>query len=190
MASTRGAPARVSDTPRSVHLVLVGLPGAGKTTLAPLLAQRLGLPVIDLDREIELASGMSVADIFSGEGETAFRRWERDVTAQVAGRPSSVVSPGGGWITQTGVVALLCPPGRIIHLRVSPSAALERMGNEVALRPLLREADPLASLTALERERRASYGIADAVLDTEALSLQELVSQAAALASSWGVGVG
>ena len=91
---------------------------------------------------------------------------------------------------QPGVAALLCPPGRILHLRVSPATAIERMGNEVALRPLLRGSDPLATLTALERERRPSYDAADAVLDTEALSLQELVSQAAALASSWGVGVG
>lgn len=173
-----------------MHLVLVGLPGAGKSTLAPLLGERLGLQVVDLDREIERASKKSVAEIFAKEGEGAFRRWEREVTARLAGRPSSVVSPGGGWITQPAVVALLCPPGRIIHLRVSPATALQRMGNEVGLRPLLRGADPLASLTALERERRASYGIADAVLDTEALSLQELVSRAATLASSWGVGVG
>lgn len=175
---------------RPVHLVLVGLPGAGKSTLAPLVGERLGLPVVDLDREIERASGKSVAEIFANDGEGAFRRWEREVTAGLAGRPSSVVSPGGGWITQPAVVALLCPPSRIIHLHVSPSTALQRMGNEVTRRPLLRGADPLAMLTALESERRASYGIADAVLDTEALSLQELVSQAATLASSWGVGVG
>ena len=184
-----GVPPGVSDG-RTAHLILVGLPGAGKSTLGPLVAARLGLPFVDLDREIERASGTAIAEMFARDGEPIFRRWEREVTSRLAGATPSVVAPGGGWIMQPGVAALLCPPGRILHLRVSPATAIERMGNEVALRPLLRGSDPLATLTALERERRPSYDAADAVLDTEALSLQELVSQAAALASSWGVGVG
>jgi hypothetical protein len=64
------------------------------------------------------------------------------------------------------------------------------MGNEVSDRPLLKGADPLGALVSLERERRDAYAVADAVLDTETLTLQELVSRGTALASSWGVGVG
>jgi len=178
------------DATRHVHVVLVGLPGAGKSTLGARLAMRLAVPFVDLDQEIERAAGCSVADIFARDGEGAFRALERETTRRLAHAPSGVVSPGGGWITQPDVVALLRPPARIIHLSVSPATALARMGNEVGLRPLLMGSDPLARLTRLEQERAAAYATADAVLDAETLTLQELVSKAAALASSWGVGVG
>lgn len=175
---------------RPTHLLLVGLPGAGKSTLGALVARTLGLTFVDLDVEIERAAGRSVADIFARDGEHTFRTLEREATERLAFGESRVVAPGGGWITQPGVVALLRPPSRIIYLRVSPATALARMGNEVASRPLLMGRDPLAILAALERERAGAYGTADAVLDTEAVVLQELVAQTAALASSWGVGVG
>lgn len=172
------------------HLILVGLPGAGKSTLGQRLAQQLQLPFVDLDREIERLTGRSIAEIFATEGEGAFRRLEREVTHRLAEASSRVVSPGGGWITQPDVVGLLRPPSRIIHLKVSPATARARMGNEVAHRPLLMGGDPVGRLTRLERDRAAAYGTSDAVLDTETLTLQELVSNAAALASAWGVGVG
>ena len=175
---------------RPTHLLLVGLPGAGKSTLGTLLARALGLSFVDLDTEIERASGRSVVDIFARDGEHAFRRLEREATEQLRFVEPRVVAPGGGWITQPGVVALLRPPSRVLYLHVSPVTALARMGNEVEARPLLAGEDPLAALAALERERAGAYNTADAVLDTEAVVLQELVSQAAALASSWGVGIG
>lgn len=154
------------------------------------LASHLGVPFVDLDREIEREAGQSVAEIFARDGEGGFRALEREATRRLALAPSGVVSPGGGWITQPDVVSLLRPPARIVHLRVSPATALARMGNEVGLRPLLRGSDPLAQLARLERERAAAYATADAVLDTETLALQELVSRAAELATSWGVGIG
>jgi shikimate kinase len=180
----------VGEGPRNAHLVLVGLPGAGKSTVGPMVADRLGIPFIDLDLEIETWAGRSVGEIFALDGEANFRSMEREATRRLVERRSAVVSPGGGWITQPGAVALVRPPGRIIHLRVSPRTALQRMGDSVALRPLLSGGDPLAKLEALESARQAAYATADAVLDTETLSLQELVAQSAVLASAWGVGVG
>lgn len=175
---------------RGVHLLLVGLPGAGKSTVGPLLAARLGVPFVDLDEAIEHEAGKSVAEIFALDGEATFRRLEREATERLVDAPTCVVSPGGGWITQPGAVALLRPPARIIHLRVSPAAALARMGETVTRRPLLSHPNPLAALDSLWAARRQAYATADAVLDTETLSLQELVSQSAELASAWGVGVG
>lgn len=178
------------DDVRQAHLVLVGLPGAGKSTVGALVADRLGIPFVDLDVEVERLAGRPVREIFALDGEATFRAMEREATRRLVERSPTVVAPGGGWITQPGTVALLRPPGRIIHLRVSPPTALLRMGASVGLRPLLAGDDPLAALEALEGARRSSYATADAVLDTETLSLQELVVQSAALASGWGVGVG
>jgi len=178
----------IEDAPR--HLILVGLPGAGKSTVGPLLAARLHLPFVDLDRAIETATGRSIAALFADAGEGGFRRVEREATDRLRSSLPSIVAPGGGWITQPDVVARLRPPSRIVHLHVLPATALARMGNEVRDRPLLTGANPLGALTSLERERRDAYADADAVLDTETLTLQELVARAAALASSWGVGVG
>ena len=175
---------------RRAHLVLVGLPGAGKSTVGAMLAERLGLPFVDLDLEIEARAGRPVREIFALDGEATFRELEREATRRLVERSATVISPGGGWITRPDAVALLRPPGRIIHLRVTPPTALERMGASVGLRPLLAGGDPLAALEALEGIRRSAYAAADAVLDTETLSLQELVAQSAALASAWGIGVG
>lgn len=172
------------------HLILVGLPGAGKSTLGPLVARAQGCPFVDLDTEIERVAGASVRQIFERSGEAGFRAMERERTQALQSAPASIVSPGGGWITQPDVVALLRPPSRILYLRVSPSTALTRMGNEVRARPLLSGDDPLEALVSLEARRRSAYSSADAMLDTESLTLQELVSKTAALASSWGVGVG
>jgi shikimate kinase len=177
-------------SPLGSHVILVGLPGAGKSTLGPLVARAVDCPFVDLDVDIERAAGERVRDIFARGGESAFRAWERERTLALQSAPSSIVAPGGGWITQPDVVALLRPPSRILYLRVSPAAALARLGNEVQSRPLLSGEDPLSALVFLERERGRAYDQADAVLDTESLTLQELVSRATALASSWGVGVG
>jgi shikimate kinase len=175
---------------RHPHLVLVGLPGAGKSTVGPLVADRLGIAFVDLDLEVAERAGRPVPEIFALDGEATFRSLEREATRQLVGRRSCVVSPGGGWVTQPDVVALLRPPGRIIHLHVSPATAIARMGGDVAKRPLLSGGDPLAALQAIAGARESAYATADAVLDTETLSLQELVVQSAALASGWGVGVG
>lgn len=192
-SDTAGPPDRGSESgrpPLGVHLVLVGLPGAGKTTVGRLVAQKLGTSFADLDQEIEARAGCTIASIFESVGEAVFRQLERELTEEFGSRSNHVVAPGGGWIMIPEVVALLRPPGRIIHLDVTPRTALYRMGAEVSNRPLLNRSDPLAALGRLRVERAAAYATADAVIDTETLSLQELVDRLAVLATDWGVGVG
>lgn len=176
---------------RGAHLILVGLPGAGKTTVGRLVARRLRRPFVDLDEWIAVRAGRPIPAIFEAEGEAGFRALEREATLEIARTNEDLIlAPGGGWMAQPDLLVLLRPPGRIIHLDVTPATALARMGANASSRPLLRTADPLATLHGLHEARREAYAAADAVLDTETLSLHELVDQVIALAAAWDVGVG
>ena len=159
-------------------VVLVGLPGAGKTTIGKAVARRLGWEFLDLDSAIEEYAGQRVSGIFTERGESGFRAMERDVTAGLAERTNLVVATGGGWMANSAAVALLRGRACFIYLRVSPATALARMGSAVAYRPLLAGADPLGSLTALLETRSAAYETADLILDTESLGVKEVTSQA------------
>ena len=172
--------------PRVPHLVLVGLPGAGKSTVGRALAERLGRSFLDLDREIERREGATVSALFAERGEHYFRQRERELTEELRQSGGMVLSPGGGWITNPDVVALLRPPARIIHLQVRPETALERLGPERQTRPLLMRPDPLAALRRLQAERKALYAAADLAVDTEGLDIQRVVEKLAELAGSPG----
>lgn len=170
-------------------LVLVGLPGAGKTTVGRLAAARLGWSFVDLDDEIvRAAGGRSIPALFAEEGEPAFREREREATRALVGRRDVVVAPGGGWMANPGCAALLRPPARIIHLGVGVPAALGRLASSGEPRPLLAVADPGAALLGLAERRREAYAAADVELDTEVLDLQQLVESVARLAVPGGAG--
>lgn len=163
------------------HLVLVGLPGAGKTSVGRLAAERLGRAFLDFDEEIERRAGRSVAALFAGDGEAAFRAREAELSAELADREAMVLAPGGGWMANHLAAATLRPVARIIYLRVSPGAALDRMGPARATRPLLAGVDPRAALDALLHRREAVYAMADHVLDTDALSVDEVAESLVAI---------
>lgn len=156
------------------HLVLVGLPGAGKTTVGRDLAGRLGLPFIDFDEEITRREGAPITDIFASRGEPYFRALEAELTREVAGKPPMVVSPGGGWIVQPRLVEMLRPPALLVHLAVSPGEAVRRMGSEVAARPLLGGATPTERVVTLWEERRTAYTRADIHVATDLFAAQEV----------------
>ena len=176
--------------PRGQHIVLVGLPGAGKSTVGPLLADAIQCPFLDFDVEIERTSGRSLPEIFAQAGEDSFRELERALTIELAGRPGMVLAPGGGWMSREGNVAALRPPARLIHLAVSVETAIARLGAAVARRPLLAGVDPAARLAALAVSRLPLYGMADAVIETQMLTPQEVALEASRLASRWGWRVG
>ena len=173
--------------PSDAPIVLVGLPGAGKSTAGRLAAGRLGWEFVDLDEEIvRMAGGRGVAEIFATEGEAAFRERERDATRNLRGRRRIVVAPGGGWMANPGCAELLRPPARIIHLRVGVPAALARLAGSAEVRPLLAGSDPGGVLAELQRRRGGSYAAADLELDTEVISLQAVVDSLVRLASGPG----
>lgn len=163
------------------HIVLVGLPGAGKSTVGQLLARELGRPFLDFDEEIVRRSGQSITGIFAVEGEPAFRAMEAELTREVATAPAAVLSPGGGWAAQPGLVDLLRPPALIVHLAVSPATAIARLATSSIERPLLRAGDPLAAAIALSESRRAAYAAADLVVDTEGLAPERVTDRVLSL---------
>lgn len=167
---------------RAPHLVLVGPPGAGKSTVGPLVAQLLERRFLDFDQELERREGRSVAELFTQRGEPWFRMAERRLTAEFASQDGMVLAPGGGWITSPGLVSMLRPPGLLVYLRVEPETALARMGSEASRRPLL-AGDPGAKLRELIALRSGLYDVADVVLDTDLLAPQEVAKRVAALLS-------
>jgi shikimate kinase len=171
---------------KGAHVILVGLPGAGKTAVSAEVGRRLGRPVVDLDRVIETRTGRTVAELFATKGEEHYRHLEWEATVALVDAEPAVVSPGGGWITRAATVGLVVPPAKLVYLKVTAEEALRRIqaDSTISARPLLQGADPLASLRALERARAAMYERADHVVDTDVLAFQQVVQSVVELVSS------
>ena len=168
------------------HTILVGLPGAGKSTVGKAVAERLGRTFLDLDLELERREGATIAAIFAEKGEHHFRNLELALTEELRLLGNMILAPGGGWIANSQAVALLKPPGRMIYLQVRPEIALRRMGPDAASRPLLARPDPLGELKRLLAARQALYATADHTINTELLKTQQVIDQVATLATAPG----
>ena len=176
-------PGSVAD-PSRPHLILVGLPGSGKSTVGHAVAERLARSFIDLDLEIERREGRSVAELFAEKGEPYFRAKERELTQELALVGNMIVAPGGGWITNAEVVAIVRPPSRLVYLKVRPQVAIKRLGPAQAARPLLQRPDPLGELKRLMEARQQAYEGSDYVVDTELFALQKVIDKVSELASA------
>ncbi len=165
--------------PPSRPILLVGLPGAGKSTIAPLLAARLGLPTYDSDLLVEGALGSSAAEIFRDEGEAAFRDEERRVlSALLTGPPAVIAAGGGAWLdsaTRTCALAL----ATTIWLDADVETLAARLGEGLD-RPLL-AGDARGRLAALKASRDPVYALAPIRIDAHPAPSQVVVAILAAM---------
>lgn len=146
-------------------IVLVGLMGAGKSSIGRRLAQTLSLPFTDADAEIEAAAGLSIEEIFAREGEAAFRSGERRVIARLLDNPIQVLATGGGAFMDPETRALIRTRAISIWLRAELDLLLARVSRRNN-RPLLKNDDPRAVLARLMQERYPIYAEADIVVDS------------------------
>ena len=141
-------------------IVLVGLMGAGKTTIGRRLAKRLGLDFVDSDFEIEKAAQMSVSEIFENYGEDDFRAGERRVIARLMGGPTKIIATGGGAFVNAETRTLIKEKSISIWLDATLDILVERTARRDT-RPLLQVDNPRSVLESLMDERAPIYGQAD-----------------------------
>ncbi|QNB09234.1 3-dehydroquinate synthase [Herbaspirillum frisingense] len=156
-------------------IFLVGLMGAGKTTIGRALAKKLNKRFVDSDHEIEARTGATIPVIFEIEGEESFRRREAEVIRELSAQPDIVLATGGGAVLRAENRENLKKGGTVVYLRASINQILQRTGRDKN-RPLLQTADPRRKLEELSRQRDPLYReVADFVIETNRPNVQFLV---------------
>jgi shikimate kinase len=157
-------------------LVLVGLMGAGKSSVGRRLAARLNLPFTDADQEIEAAAGMTIEEIFARHGEPAFRDGERRVIARLLDNPAHVLATGGGAFMDPRTRALIHERATSIWLHAELDELVRRVSRRTD-RPLLKGTDPRVTLERLIAERYPVYAEADLTVPSSIGSAEETVDR-------------
>jgi shikimate kinase len=167
------------------HIVLVGLPGSGKSTVGKLVADALNTFVIDIDALLVREMGMPVIQIFGMVGEPRFREMERDAVKAAQARDPCIIVPGGGWAAQPGNLEAAKQAGLIIYLKCQAATALKRREQGEA-HPLLAGGDPAQKMRMLLEERERFYKQADHEVDAERGSAEAVAAEVMNLARQYG----
>lgn len=196
----RGEPAHMSTTQDGVgsisleaavrerlggrSIVLVGLMGAGKSTVGRRLAARLDLPFKDADAEIEAAAGMTVADIFATHGEAYFREGERRVIGRLLHEGPSVLATGGGAFMNPETRTWIAEVGISIWLKAELEVLMRRVRKR-SNRPLLKTADPEGSMRQIMAARQPIYALADLTIESRDIPHDRVVDDALNALLAW-----
>jgi XRE family transcriptional regulator, aerobic/anaerobic benzoate catabolism transcriptional regulator len=163
---------------RGSRLALIGLRGAGKTTLGRRLADRLGARFLDLGAEIERDSGMSLSEIFSLSGQAAYRRLERRALERVLqSHERAVIETGGSIVSEPGTYELLLRACYTVWIKAAAEEHMSRVIAQGDYRPMAGNAEAMADLRSILAERDPLYAKADAVVDTTGRSEEESLSE-------------
>ena len=162
----------------AARIVLVGFMGAGKSTVGPLLAARIGWDFLDLDRAIESDAGRTVAQIFASEGEAGFRERERAAALRAAARSALVLATGGGAFSEPATREALRAGAFTVWLRCALDEALRRLPDDGS-RPLRGKRGTMQGILTA---REPHYGMAELTIDTTALAPDAVASAIAAAA--------
>jgi XRE family transcriptional regulator, aerobic/anaerobic benzoate catabolism transcriptional regulator len=166
--------ARQSNTDRGRRVALVGLRGAGKSTLGRMLAQHYGWPFIELDRKVEEDYGASIPDLIEMAGMATFRRHERSALERViAEQSAAVITTAGGIVSNSETYALLLRRTHTIWIKARPDEHMSRVMAQGDFRPMAQNRAAMADLVAILEARRADYARAEAEVDTSAESIEQ-----------------
>jgi shikimate kinase len=179
MSATTSTPGIATDpasfTPAK-SIVLIGMPGSGKSAVGRKLAARFSIPFFDADEEIETAAGMRIEQIFERYGEAEFRKGERRVIARLLDQPVHVLATGGGAFMDSETRALIRAKAISVWLRADIETLIERTGRRTD-RPLLKQGDPRQILERLSAERNPVYAEADVTADSDNRPAEETIDR-------------
>ncbi len=176
--SIDGAGTARASAARARRIALIGLRGAGKSTLGAALADRLGCSFVELDKEIERDHGAPVASLFEVYGQATFRRYERECLERTIGEHAeAVIAVSGGVVADERTFARLLEATHVVWLKASPGDHMRRVMEQGDFRPMGRNREAMADLVAILKAREAEYGRAHAQLDTSAKTIEQCVEE-------------
>jgi XRE family aerobic/anaerobic benzoate catabolism transcriptional regulator len=166
------------DEPRQKCIALLGLRGAGKSTLGAKLAESLKVPFVELDREVEKEAGAALGEVFAMYGQEAFRRFERRALERVlAQHERAVIATGGGLVTDPGTYKLLRERCVCVWLKASPEEHMARVIAQGDMRPFKGRSAALDEIKKLLEDRNRLYSRADATVDTSGKTLRQSLTE-------------
>jgi XRE family aerobic/anaerobic benzoate catabolism transcriptional regulator len=165
---------------RRRRIALVGLRGAGKSTLGRRLAEARGIPFLELDREVERESGMALSEIFQLYGQAAFRRYERRSLENIIERHDrAVIATGGSLVSEPGTFDLLLSTCFTVWIKAAPEEHMARVVAQGDMRPMADNTEAMADLRRILAGRAALYAKADVAIDTAGKTVDESFSELA-----------